>query len=114
MRRFLGEPREWEMGVEVVVVVVVGRARDWAGVNLNVDGSVLGVVNNVNLDTLVGVPSGPFARLVGKSKVAGSTFSESKSSERRSDASRRLAGALDGVGFSDEALLMKTGHLLVH
>src|ERR1700759_3425213 len=96
----------------VVVEVVDGRARDWAGENLNVDGSVLGVVNSVNLDTLVGVPSGPLDRLAGKSKVAGSTFSESKSSDRRSEASRRLAGALDGVGFSDEALLMKTGRLV--
>src|ERR1700761_5706579 len=92
------------MGVELD-----GIETDSDEVNLNVDGSVLGVVINVNLDTLVGVPSRPLARFDGISKVAGSMFSESNSSDKRSEASRRLAGALDGACFNDEALLRKTG-----
>jgi hypothetical protein len=58
-----------------------------------------------NLDTLVGVPSIFFERLLGVLRMWGSTFSESKTSCRSSEGRRRLrVGALDGA-FPGEARL---------
>lgn len=103
--RFFGEPRECEMGV---VVGGMETEREELNFNDEVTGSVLGVVRRVNLETFVGVPSRFLARLDGSSMADGSRFSESSSSVKRSEAKRRLEGALEGVGFN-EAFAAKTG-----
>jgi len=58
----------------------------------------------INFDTFDGVPSIFFDRFDGERVIFGSTFSLSKSSERRSEGRRLFVGALAGVlsDFSEE------------
>lgn len=76
------------------------------------EGAVL-LTSRTNLFILIGVPSIFLERLMGDMAKFGSTFSLSKSSERRSEGSRRFCGALAGA-FSDCDLKEAVGEKTVN
>lgn len=107
-RLCLGLPREWPMGVAVVVgagteseraavaflfaevLAAVARGVEWVFVAAS--------VVRTNLEGLVMLaPSRPFVRLEGVRTMLGSTFSPSKSSKMSGEARRRFVGVLKAV-----------------